>query len=106
MVSGGEQAIEWIMVVFLAGIIGGALIFTMWSFVDATSYACAGSDPAVLNMTCIEGNTSAWITTMDTVLDLIPTWIKIIMIMGFTTVIALLGLTIYSVLKSRSQQNL
>jgi len=86
MPSGGEQAIEWIMIIFLAGVLGGALVYTMWSFADAAN----------------DANVTAWITSMDTVIDLIPTWIKIIMIMGFTTVIALLGLTIYSVLKSRA----
>jgi len=86
MPSGGEQAIEWIMVIFLAGVLGGALVYTMWQFNSAAS----------------NGNVTAWIVAMDTVIDLIPTWIKIIMIMGFTTVIALLGLTIYSVLKSRA----
>ena len=84
--AGANQAISWVIALFIIGILVGAAVYTLTEFQGAI------------------GNTSAatYISEILDVYGILPTWIKILVIMGFSTVIALLGLEIYRRLNERS----
>jgi hypothetical protein len=83
---GGKQAVEWMVVLFLIGVLGGGFYYTL------TEYKTAVSDT----------NTSRFINLMLDVIDIIPTWAKILVIVGFAGAIALVGLGIYKVLQKNT----
>lgn len=82
----GKQAVEWVMVLFLVAILGGS-----------TMYVLAEFDTAIT-----DANASAFIQALIAVYDLIPTWLTILVIVGFAGAIALVGLGIYSVFQKKT----
>ena len=83
---GGKDAIEWVMVLFLVALLGGSLMFVLAEF-----------DTAIT-----DANASAFIQSLIAVFDLLPTWTRILVIVGFAGAIALVGLAIYGVFQKKT----
>ena len=86
MATGANQAITWVIALFVIGILVGGSVYTLSEFKSAVNdTAAADKISAILN-----------------IYDIIPTWLKILVIMGFATVIALLGIEVYRRLSERT----
>lgn len=85
---GGKEAIEWIMVLFLAGLLGGASLYVLVQYQTAIN----------------DSNVTGFIDALIEVFDLIPTWVQILVIVGFASAIALVGLGIYAVFRKKTSE--
>lgn len=85
--TGGNQAIEWIMVVFLAVLLGG------------TAYYVSNKFSTAIN----DNNTTAFIYKLLQIFDVIPDWLTILVIVGFGSAIALVALAVYGVMKKKTE---
>jgi len=77
----GKTAIEWIIVLFLAGILAGGSIYSLVEYRNAIN----------------DSNATSFINNLLNVFNIIPTWLKIMVIVGFAAGIGLIGLGIYKV---------
>lgn len=84
---GGNEAISWILVLFLAGLLGGVVVYTLVQF------------NASINNTYV----SNFVKGIMDVFNIIPTWLNILVIVGFASALALVGLYIYKVFEGRTK---
>lgn len=84
-----SQVISWVLVLFLVGVLGGGLAYSLATMMDAID----------------EGNATTFIMAVFEVLQLIPTWLKVIMITGFAIAIGLLGIVAYKLYQSQGFSN-
>lgn len=83
---GGNEAIEWVMVLFLVSILGGSSIYVIATFLGVID----------------EGNATEFLVAVMDVFQTIPDWLQILVIVGFASAIGLVGLAVYGVFKKKS----
>lgn len=93
MPTGSKQAISWILTLFIIGLMGGALVYVVAEFNESVS-----TDPT-------ETTVSDWVNSLYGIFEIVPTWVEILVIVGFAGSIALVGLMIYKVFSQQGRSD-